>query len=46
LPGRRDEEDTIGAIEQTLRGPESGPHAGWRPNMVSTTAGDATLTIA
>ncbi len=29
-------------IEQTLRAPDSGPYAGWRPNMVLDDGGDAT----
>jgi len=29
-------------IEQTLRGPQTGPYAGWRPNMILDDGGDAT----
>ncbi|HVC51412.1 MAG TPA: adenosylhomocysteinase [Stellaceae bacterium] len=36
------EEEYEWCIEQTLRGPETGPYAGWRPNMVLDDGGDAT----
>jgi adenosylhomocysteinase len=36
------EEEYDWCIEQTLRGPQSGPYAGWRPNMVLDDGGDAT----
>src|SRR5882672_3764680 len=39
------EEEYDWCIEQTLRGPDSGPHAGWRPNMVLDDGGDATLIL-
>src|SRR3954447_20449310 len=39
------EEEYDWCIEQTLRGPESGPYAGWRPNMVLDDGGDATLIL-
>jgi adenosylhomocysteinase len=37
------EEEYDWCIEQTLRGPDSGPYAGWRPNMILDDGGDATL---
>jgi adenosylhomocysteinase len=36
------EEEYEWCIDQTLRGPEKGPYAGWRPNMVLDDGGDAT----
>jgi adenosylhomocysteinase len=36
------EEEYEWCIEQTLRGPDRGPYAGWRPNMVLDDGGDAT----
>ena len=39
------EEEYDWCIEQTLRGPDSGPYAGWRPNMVLDDGGDATLIL-
>jgi adenosylhomocysteinase len=36
------EEDYEWCIERTLGGPETGPYAGWRPNMVLDDGGDAT----
>src|SRR5712692_10250591 len=39
------EEEYEWCIEQTMRGPDSGPHAGWRPNMVLDDGGDATRTL-
>src|SRR5215475_9061946 len=39
------EEEYDWCIEQTLRGPDSGPNAGWRPNMVLDDGGDATLIL-
>ncbi|HEX3863062.1 MAG TPA: adenosylhomocysteinase [Stellaceae bacterium] len=39
------EEEYDWCIEQTLRGPASGSHAGWRPNMVLDDGGDATLIL-
>jgi adenosylhomocysteinase len=39
------EEEYEWCIEQTLRGPDSGSYAGWRPNMVLDDGGDATKII-
>jgi adenosylhomocysteinase len=39
------EEEYDWCIEQTLRGPDSGLYAGWRPNMVLDDGGDATLIL-
>jgi adenosylhomocysteinase len=39
------EEEYEWCIEQTMLGPDSGPHAGWRPNMVLDDGGDATRTL-
>src|SRR5947209_1884831 len=39
------EEEYDWCIEQTLRGPDSGPYTGWRPNMVLDDGGDATLIL-
>src|SRR5712671_1553977 len=39
------EEEYDWCIEQTLRGPDISPHAGWRPNMVLDDGGDATLIL-
>ncbi|MBV8890128.1 MAG: adenosylhomocysteinase [Alphaproteobacteria bacterium] len=36
------EEEYEWCIEQTLRGPDGGPYAGWRPNMILDDGGDAT----
>src|SRR6202140_3667608 len=36
------EEEYEWCIEQTMRGPDSGPHAGWTPNMGLDDGGDAT----
>ena len=39
------EEEYEWCVEQTLRGPQTGPYAGWRPNMVLDDGGDATLVL-
>jgi adenosylhomocysteinase len=39
------EEEYDWCIEQTLRGPDRGPYAGWRPNMVLDDGGDATKVL-
>jgi adenosylhomocysteinase len=39
------EEEYDWCIEQTLRGPETGPYTGWLPNMVLDDGGDATLIL-
>src|SRR5690348_9836481 len=39
------EEEYEWCIEQTLRGPAKGPHAGWTPNMVLDDGGDATKVL-
>ena len=39
------EEEYDWCIEQTLRGPDNGPFAGWSPNMVLDDGGDATKVI-
>ncbi|ACJ00089.1 adenosylhomocysteinase [Rhodospirillum centenum] len=36
------EEEFWWCIEQTLRGPAEGPHAGWTPNMILDDGGDVT----
>src|SRR5437899_12785834 len=39
------EEEYDWCIEQTLRGPPGGPHAGWPPNMILDDGGDATKAV-
>jgi adenosylhomocysteinase len=39
------EEEYEWCIEQTLRGPDNGAYAGWRPNMVLDDGGDATKVL-
>jgi adenosylhomocysteinase len=39
------EEEYEWCVEQTLRSPQTGPYAGWRPNMVLDDGGDATLVL-
>jgi len=39
------EEEYDWCIEQTLRGPATGPYAGWTPNMVLDDGGDATKIV-
>src|SRR3954470_4031174 len=39
------EEEYEWCVEQTLRSPQTGPHAGWRPNMVLDDGGDATQVL-
>ena len=39
------EEEYEWCVQQTLRSPQTGPYAGWRPNMVLDDGGDATLVL-